>query len=387
MNSWCIHGWRQQSTDRDQILAWLAQARQLGFERYNLVKQGDCYWLCCATEQRYDMVAAVRSYVTQNAAVVIQLWAQQLVVVAWRQQTLLGCWQFAADKHGIQNFIYVTKQWLSPQHMNCQLVIAGSATLRLLEQSNLVQQATVVAALPLDKSPKLAALRSIRQPPPWLRRRVVWRGLLAASVIIGLSAWWFWPAPPQPIAPMSTAQISPPVVTEKIITGWQAEQVAHVSDLLSHISFLAGWRVVQWQLNASGESIQLQQTYGTQADLLAQLPDSRWQFGANLTAPELTRQPPATANIAPALDAQNLATERSLVTAAELAQQLNDYGFVVSKQAQITTIQHALFDPFSTNQWPTFMQWLSAQPSAKVTAITATPAHLNWYLTITVEQP
>lgn len=382
MNSWCIHGWRQQSTDRDQILAWLAQAKQLGFERYNLVKQGDCYWLCCATEQRFDMVAAVRSQVTQSAAVVIQLLAQQLVVVAWRQNTLLGCWEFSADKHGIQNFTYVAKYWLSPQHMNCQLVIAGSATVRLLEHSILAHQATVVTEIQLGKAQKLASLRSIRQPPPWLRRRVVWRGLIAASVIVGVSAWWFWPTPAQPMTPVAAIETASPIATVPDITGWQSEQVAHVRSLLSHISFLAGWRVVKWQLDATGESIQLQQTYGTPADLLAQLPAADWQFGATSNTSKLTRQPPYANDIGPTSEDPNVTA-----TSAELTQRLIRHGFSVTQQARVTTIQHVLFDPFAKLPWQTFLQWLNARPDAKITVITATPANLNWHLTITVEQP
>src|SRR5690606_7193199 len=112
---------------------WLAEAKRLGFERYNLYRQDQCYWLCCASTERVDIAAAVRSQVQEPAAVVVQLWAQRLVVVAWREQTLLGCCEFSADHYGLQNFFYVAEQWLDPAQMDCVLVIAGSATRRLLD--------------------------------------------------------------------------------------------------------------------------------------------------------------------------------------------------------------------------------------------------------------
>lgn len=380
MNDCCIQGWRQQSTDREQILAWLSEAKQLGFERYNLFKQGTCYWLCCGTSEQFDMVAAIRSQVDEPAAVVVQQWSQQLVVVAWQQQTLLACCQFPADKHGIQNFLYVAKTWLDTHQMNCLLVIAGAATRRLFDGIEQTQDAKFMAELSVTKWPKLAKMRSLRQSPPWLRQRILLRGLAVAMLVTSVSVWWFWPAPPAAV--VMPIQVTPAQPVP--LKGWHAQQVAHVDQLLSKVSFLAGWRVLQWQLNDQGETLMLQQSYGSHADLLTQLPSQNWRLVTHGQGVQLHRLPPE-------YSASDVATQvvvSQADTAPEaLEQALLEAGFQINRTAQTIEIQHLVFDPFMPAQWRLFVRWLSAQPNLRIQQILATPEHLSWRLTITVQQP
>jgi|GEM_PF-2436704 hypothetical protein len=380
MKEWCIQGWRQQSTDREQILAWLSEAKQLGFERYNLFKQGTCYWLCCASSEQFDIVAAIRSQVDTSAAVVVQQWSQQLVVVAWQHQTLLACCQFSADKHGLQNFLYVARNWLDPHQINCELIIAGSATRRLFDGIEQIQDAKVIAEFSFEKWPKLAKMRSLRQSPPWLRQRILLRGIAVAMLVTTASVWWFWPAPP-------TVAVTPPqaMPTQPApLQGWQAQQVAHVDQLLSQVSFLAGWRVSQWQLNDQGETLSLHQSYGSHTDLLMQLPSQNWQLATHGQGVQLHRQPPEYA----ASDAvAQAAVKHDDAVPEALDKALLQAGFQINRTAQTIELQHLVFDPFTPAQWRLFIRWLSAQPNLRIQQILATPEHLSWRLTITVQQP
>ncbi|RUO49474.1 hypothetical protein [Pseudidiomarina donghaiensis] len=381
MNDWCVQGWRQQSTDREQILAWLSEAKQLGFERYNLFKQGDCYWLCCATTEQLDMAAAIRAQVHEQAAVVVQQWCQQLVVVAWQQQTLLTCCHFSADKHGVQNFLYVAENWLKPDQMNCTLVIAGHSTRHLFDNVESIQNAKQIPEFSFEKPLKLAKMRSLRQLPPWLRRRILLRGVIAALLVTGASVWWFWPTTPAPVVIEPTTQLPEPPL---LLQGWQQQHVIHVDELLSQVSFLAGWKVTQWQLDDAGETLWLQQSYGSHSDLLLQMPSQDWQLESNGQGLQLQREPPE--GIVDAVAAESL--EIDLGTQQSNSNEaLEEAGFTQTKRSNRVDIQHLLFDPFTPHQWQVFLQWLAVRPEMRIQKIVATPEHLSWRITITLQHP
>lgn len=384
MNTWCIHGWRHQSTDREQLLAWISEAKQLGFERYNLFRQGEHYWLCCGVTERFDIAAAVRSHISESAAVVVQQQGQQFVVVAWQRDTLLGCCEFTADKHGVQSFLLTAEHWLNPQQMNCVFIIAGADTQRLLADCSEAKNARLVTALPLERYKKTAQMRSLRRSPPWLRQRILLRGLVATAVMVATSTWWFWPEPPAVIeAPVIVEQPQPPV-----IKGWQAQHIRHVSALLSHVSFLAGWQVVRWQLSETEELLWVQQTYGSKADLLLQLPSQDWQFKPSSQGLQLTRSP-STTEVHPEVEHQSktpLANDVQ-ITAAQINDRLVNAGFRLSAEHNHLEIQHPMFDPISPEQWQALMDWLATKPDAVITAMSAQPEYLTWRLSITVHQP
>ncbi|CUA83563.1 hypothetical protein [Pseudidiomarina woesei] len=381
MNDWCVQGWRQQSTDREQILAWLSEAKQLGFERYNLFKQGECYWLCCATTEQLDMAAAIRSQVREQAAVVVQQWCQQLIVVAWQQQTLLACCQFSADKHGVQNFLYVAENWLKPEQMNCVLVIAGQTTRRLFDHVEPIQNAKQIPEFNFEKSLKLAKMRSLRQLPPWLRRRILVRGVAAALLVTGASVWWFWPTSPAPVVMVPVTEFPEPA---PLLQGWQQQHVLHVDKLLSQVSFLAGWKATQWQLDEAGETLWMQQSYGSHSDLLMQLPSQDWQLEGNGQGVQLQRKPPAdvlySADIPMPkgdLNTQKLSSDQALIEA----------GFSQTQTPNHIEVQHLLFDPFTSHQWQVFLHWLAVRPDMRIQKVVATPEHLSWRITITLQHP
>lgn len=372
MKHWCVHGWRQQSTNREQILAWLAQARQLGFDRYSLVQHDGNYWLCCGNDGQFDVAAAVRAEIDEAAAVVVQQLNQQLLVVAWRQQTLLGCCEFSADKHGIQSFLYIAEQWLSAQAMNCRLVIAGQPALELLAAHR--HRAKQCAEILLDAPPKAVQMRSIRQSPAWLRHRVIGRWVLVNMAVAGALSWWFWPQPQPPLAvhPITTAA---PEIT---VSGWQATDLNLVSTRLAELSYLAGWQVVRWQLTPQHEQLEMQQTYGTRADLLAQLPTSNWQFTGIASANVLQRAPVPTSFATP------MAMNDDQV--AKLTAALQQHGYRLRQEQTHLRIDQSRFDPLSDNQWQAFLDWLGQQPNIRVTHMEATPVGFNWQLKIEAEQ-
>src|SRR5690554_1631618 len=245
MHTYCIEGWRQQSRDREQILAWLSEARQAGFDRYTLFKQDACFWLCCTRDAHFDAVTQVRHRVALPAAVVVQVWQQRLIAIAWQGETLLGALTFSADEHGVINFLYIAEEWLAASKMACPLMVAGHTTKRLLAAHSKAENSIKFCDEVITDTPlKLAKLRSIKKSPAWLRRQVVLQGMAFAGLCFALVSWWFWPQS-QPQLAMTETPVAAPSAAP--IVGFSAAQLVHVGPLLSHVSHLAGWRVLKWE--------------------------------------------------------------------------------------------------------------------------------------------
>lgn len=374
MTAWCFEGWRHQSHDREKILAWLTEAKQLGFERYSLWKCGSQYWLCCGELVDHDAAIALRQTIDEKAAVVVQVWQKQLVCVAWREDILLGACGFSADHMGGLNLMFVAQDWLAPEKMGCALLIAGNQAKELLA-CHITPNTNVhyLNTLLLEEPNKTAKFRSLRQPPAWLRRRVVVASASVAVSIFVIVTWWFWPStasPPLAQPAQALAALEQPQV------GWHLNQINHLSELLSQVSYVAGWRVLRWELTANGEELTVQPTYGRVSELLSQLADSNWEYQKGHGDHRLVR---------PLTDLSH--ADSSTINLANSSDDNPGYlGFSVISRGQTVSIKHDAFDPNNTAVWQQLMHWLSAHhPYARIIAAKAISSDLIWQLQLSIE--
>lgn len=374
MTAWCFEGWRHQSHDREKILAWLTEAKQLGFERYSLWKCGAQYWLCCGERVDHDAAIALRQTIDEKAAVVVQVWQKQLVCVAWREDILLGACGFSADHMGVLDLMFVAQDWLAPEKMGCALLIAGNQAKELLACHIAAHTNVHYLNTLLPEEPnKTAKFRSLRQPPAWLRRRVVVASASVAMSIFVIVTWWFWPeTASQPLAQPTQALAA----LEQPQVGWHLNQINHLSELLSQVSYVAGWRVLHWELTSSGEQLTVQPTYGRVSELLSQLADSNWEYQKGQGDHRLVR---------PLTDLSHV--DSSTINLANSFGDSPDYlGFSVTSRGQTVSIKHDAFDPNNTAVWQQLMHWLSAhRPYARILAAKAISSDLIWQLQLSIE--
>ncbi|WP_417659656.1 hypothetical protein [Pseudidiomarina sp.] len=374
MTAWCFEGWRHQSHDRDKILAWLTEAKQLGFERYSLWKCGAQYWLCCSEMADYDAAIELRQSIDERAAVVVHVWQQQLVCVAWREDVLLGACGFSADHTGVLNLLFVAHDWLAPEKMGCALFIAGNQAKELLACHVTAHANVHYLNIRLPEVPnKLARFRSLRQPPAWLRRRVLALSTITAMTFFIGFTWWFWPVPEaQPLAKPAQALS----VLKQPKVGWHPNQIAHVNELLSQVNYLAGWQVRRWELTTEGERLIVQPTYGRVSELLGQLADSNWDYQNDNGERRLVR----------ALKDNHKVDEASSTSPSPSRDALKRLGFSVTPNGQALLIKHDLFDPNNAELWRQFLSWLTVNhPSARLIAAKAVASDLIWQLQISIK--
>ncbi|RWU12807.1 hypothetical protein EGC76_00880 [Pseudidiomarina gelatinasegens] len=374
MTAWCFEGWRHQSHDRDQILTWLTEAKQLGFQRYSLWKCGAQYWLCCSETADHDGAIELRQCIDDNAVVVVQVWQQRLVCVAWRDDVLLGACGFSADHTGVLNLLFVAQDWLAPEKMGCSLFISGNQAKELLACHVTAYTHVRYVNIELPDMPnKQARFRSLRQHPAWLRRRVLVLSTITALTISLGFTWWFWPEPEaQPLAKPEQALS----VLKQPQVGWDANQIAHLSQLLSQVSYLAGWQVLRWELTARGEQLIVQPSYGRVSELLSQLTGSNWDYQKDKGEHRLVR---------PLKDLTQMdgSTESP---ASAVGDQLEQLGFSVTSRGKALSIKHDLFDPHDGDGWQQFLTWLSVNhPNARLIAANAVLSDLIWQLQISIE--
>lgn len=368
----CIEGWRQQSSSREQVLAWLNEAKQLGFEQYSLLQRGHCYWLCCCQGKAYDAVISIRQQVELEAAVVIQLWQQQLLVVAWQQDTLLGACQFHADQHGIDTLFYVARQWLSPAAMDCPLLLAGSATQALLA-GKVPPEITpqLVRELITGRYSKAAQLRSLKRSPAWIRRRVLVQGVVASLLLAAGISWWLWPS----VTTSAVALPPEPAVVTAPLVGAKVQQLVGLPELLRAVSYLAGWQVSQWQLDGEQERLLAQSSYGRPAELLMQLAGKGWSIAPQAGATQVVRR---LQEMPEQLRGRSQELSIEAMTAA---------GWKIENRPHEQLLQFAHFDPFAAEPWQLLLTWLAQQPEHRVVSANAIRDGYLWHLDLVVQVP
>ena len=312
-SGWRLELWRRQSTEQARILQWLGEARQQGFSHYGLYQVGQCYWLSCTGEANVgDAVAHVHQQLTSTqdpSWVVLQVVGEQVWVIAWREQTLLCALAIDLEANPNSFLFELTATWLATDGMQCQLMLAGE----------MAQQRWLTAPWPVspqvcdelfNQAPsKGQQLLNIRKPPPWLRRKVV---VLSATISLCLAlllGWLLWPTTPSEAGLDShpQAQQRPPMA------GVQLASMAALPQQLLRWSYVAGWKVQQWQFSEQQQQLHVQQGYASMADLRQQLqPIWFYQLGAVagsaqpgllLTAnvPSAWQQEPSLAKLAPSL--------------------------------------------------------------------------------------
>lgn len=372
MIDWCVAAWRQQSSQRDQILAWLAEAKRLGFEQYGLVKQGNHYWLCCCNYAKSDLAIHVREQVRLSKAVFVQLEGSQLVCVAWNGDTLLGASQFSADALGIKSLTTIAKHWLSNDGMSCPLVFGGAHSRQILETAISADiTAKDVPEIDFNSCSRRAKLRSIRRSPIWLRRRVIIIAMSCALISAVITSWIYWPAQAKVAIAPRPAIVKP---IEHLKPHWSPSHLRHLNDLLASVSYLAGWRVQRWQLSELGEELWLQSSYGSQQDLFAQLPNAAdWRLRRNGNAVYVERE-------LPTLQSQTL-------NESTVAVNLEPFDFVITHNESGLTIEHAAFDPADAKLWSAFSNWLTQHAeSTQLVSAEAEASGYFWSLSIQLKQ-
>jgi hypothetical protein len=372
MIDWCVTAWRQQSSQRDQILTWLAEARRLGFEQYGLVKQGNHYWLCCCNYAKSDLAIHVRDHVRLSKAVFVQLEGNQLICVAWNGDTLLGASQFNADALGIKSLTTIAKHWFSTDGMSCPLVFGGAHSRQILE--TVISADIIVKDMPeidFSSCSRRARLRSIRRSPIWLRRRVIIIAMIFALISAVITSWVYWPAQVK-VATAPKPTIVKPV--EHLRPHWSPSHLRHLNDLLASVSYLAGWQVQRWQLSEFGEELWLQSTYGSQQDLFAQLPNAAdWRLRRSGNAVYVERELPT--------------VQSQALSSNAVAVNLEQFDFVITRSESGLKIEHAAFDPTDANQWDALLNWLIQHAdSTQLVSAEAEASGYFWSLSLQLEQ-
>ncbi|WP_404408323.1 hypothetical protein LG272_10150 [Pseudidiomarina marina] len=369
MIDWCIAGWRQQSSQKAQILNWLAEARRLGFERYSLVNQGHHYWLCCCNYADADVAIYVREQIESNAAVFVQQESNQLICVAWNGDTLLGASQFPADSLGVKSLFFITQHWVSNNGMRCPLLIGGRRTRELLEAQIGNDIAVLeVSEVNLNSYSRSSKLHSIRRSPFWLRRRVVFVAISLVFASATTVSWVYWP---KPVVASIAVSLPESEEIEAVGPSWSAGQLAHINKLLAEVSYLAGWEVLRWQLSENGEQLWLQSSYGSKQDLLSQLPNqSQWRWHQNGNTTYIERALPQSE---PTLQNDNV-TELNL----------ERLGFVIERDDSIVTIKHSALDTTQRNVWPALINWLMHHPDS-MQIVTAKAEAIGFYWSLSIE--
>lgn len=371
MIDWCISGWRQQSSQRAQILDWLAEAKKLGFERYSLVKQGQYYWLCCCNYADYDLAIYVREQISSSAAVFVQREGGHLICVAWNGDTLLGASQFSADAIGVKSLFCIAHQWLAKDGMRCSLIIGGRGSRDILaEQVKSDFAVKEVNEIDFGSHSRSSKLRSIRRSPFWLRRQVV---VAAVGLILVSSAaisWAYWPTQ---IIPPAIDSSSSRTHIENIKPQWLVTQLEHVNDLLIQVSYLAGWQVQRWQLSEYGEQLWLQSSYGTKRDLLSQVPNqSEWLWHQRGNSIYIERALPEPEKL------------KSYDSSASI--DLEQQGFIITRKNSRITIKHEALDTTDGTMWQALIDWLMLQPDAfQIRSAKAESAGYFWSFSIELE--
>lgn len=355
MIDWCISGWRQQSSQRAQILDWLADAKKLGFERYSLVKQGQHYWLCCCNYADYDLAIYVREQISSSAAVFVQ-----------REGS-----QFSADAMGAKSLICIAHHWLAQDGMRCSLIFGGRGSREILaEQIKSDFTVKEVSEIDFGSRSRISKLRSIRRSPFWLRRQVVVAAIGLILVSSAALSWAYWPTP---ISPTAIDSSSSQVRIDNNKPQWLVTQLRHVNDLLIQVSYLAGWQVQRWQLSEYGEQLWLQSSYGTKLDLLSQIPNqSEW----------LWQQRGNSVYIERALPEPEIVNSRDSLASIDLEQQ----GFILTRQNSRITIRHEALDTTDGTMWQALIDWLMLQPeSLHIRSAKAEVAGYFWSFSIELE--
>lgn len=371
MIDWCISGWRQQSSQRAQILDWLAEAKKLGFERYSLVKQGQHYWLCCCNYADYDLAIYVREQISSNAAVFVQREGNHLICVAWNGDTLLGASQFAADAIGVKSLICIAHRWLAKDGMSCSLIIGGRGSREILaEQIRSDFAVKEVSEIDFGSYSRNSKLRSIRRSPFWLRRQVIVAAIGLILVSSAALSWAYWPTQ---ITPTTIDRYSSPVRIENNKPQWLVTQLRHVNDLLIQVSYLAGWQVQRWQLSENGEQLWLQSSYGGKRDLLSQIPSqSEWLWHQRGNSVYIERALP---------EPENLKSYDNLAPT-----DLERLGFILARKNSRVTIKHEALDTTDGTMWQALIDWLMLQPDAlQIRSAKAEAAGYFWSFVIELE--
>ncbi len=269
-SSFCVtEGWRQQSSERQQIKNWLMQARQLGFNYYSLTQFERCFWLCCHDDPGgVDTAATVRTNVDgryqHHAWVVIELRGQALLVIAWREQTLLAALEVKPDSVGLEFIKYLTKDWLAPDKIQCALLLAGKDTRQLLAQMVWPVEPIYQSSSVLVPVAKLGSFQSIKTSPPWGRKALMKTAAIALLPILIGFAWYDF-APAVVSTPVVTVAATPSA--EGIAIDW----LESVPKQLMNFSYLAGWQVSRWHIDQGQQHLTAQASYGKPAELLAQV--------------------------------------------------------------------------------------------------------------------
>ncbi|MDX1705871.1 hypothetical protein [Pseudidiomarina sp.] len=275
-----VNGWRQQSSDRRQILRWLAEARQLGFACYSLHRVRQHYWLCCmAAGLRPNAVADIavllqHQFKAESHLLYLQFDAAQLICVHWQEFRLRSCIALSADEAGLERFRLLCQglqiTLAKTGAMQPRIIIAGKLPSSL--RSEISQFAASAEQISPDvclseKVPPAARFTAISKSPSWHRRHL-WLAALMVALGIGMYlTWMWWPAPePAPVARQ--------VVTVKL-PGLPLAQLQALQHAIHELNALGGWQLEQLMLNEEGLHGLLRRTYGLNQELRSQL-DDRW---------------------------------------------------------------------------------------------------------------
>lgn len=282
MNSGVIvNGWRQQTPDRRQILRWLAEARQFGFNCYSLHRVRQRYWLCCiAGGVRPGRAADIAIMLQQHfkaepQLLYLQFDVAQMVCVSWQNFELRNCIAVSTDEPGLARFRLLCQglceQTGSTAKTPGKLIVAGQipASLKGLISGLGAPTDTIAPGVCLeDKIPGAARFRPISNSPSWQRQRL-W--LTAAAAVFGIAiylTWLWWPAP--------TATPVAAEVSRAELPGLSLDQVVQLQHAMQQLTALAGWQLQQLSLTEQGLQARIGRSYGLNQELIAQL-EARWQ--------------------------------------------------------------------------------------------------------------
>lgn len=366
-----VHGWRQQSTRRRDIQRWLRKARQHGFQHYQVQRYGQSYWLYCTTTAAIDIAAVAREQVTLPAAVVVQWESPWLYAVAWRQEQLLGVLRLPADHGGERMLWQLSESWLSNDIEPCQLVLAGADSVQQLSPPSGSAPVITRPAIAWQSTSRTAKTVSIGHSLPWIRRlRLGCYGLLVLLTISGVAWWQLFSHPvaepllTPPPALTTELEVMPPHLSLSLI--------AQRTELLRHVSYLAGWQVQRWQLTPDEERLWVATTYGTAAELMLQLPASeQWQWAPGAGTRSVRRA---------VVDSSEPLAEVRLAQVCTLAQA----GYQTQVTARGMAISKEDFIPDQDSLLP-LLAWLHDQPELRVTQVSAEQQGLHWRLIVELQ--